>query len=191
MTGLNPGAGSEIAGSIDRETSDAILRCVAELSGLAPQISSVGAPTGAKDLEVFVISPDGRAITTEDPDLVEVTVGQVNRELIAEAVRDVQAQQPGVPPNPRQRIQVPTTGGPYATSRSDVRGLELIGDPKALGVALRPIRVANLSRNAEANLDTGEIYGAFAAGGTLLYLTVPVLIEIARPHLTGVPEAQA
>jgi hypothetical protein len=98
MTGLNPRAGSEIAGSIDRVTSDAILRRVAELSGLAPQISSMGAPTGAKDLEVFVISPDGRAITTEDTDLVEVAVGQVDRELIAEAVRDVQAQQPDVPP---------------------------------------------------------------------------------------------
>ena len=43
MTGLNPRARSENAGWIDRATSDAILCRVAELSGLAPQISSVGA----------------------------------------------------------------------------------------------------------------------------------------------------
>lgn len=106
-------------------------------------------------------------------------------------MRHVHAQQPGVPPNPRQRIQVPTTGGPYATSRSDVRGLELVGDPKALRVALGPIRVEDVSRNADARLDTDEMYAAFAAGGTLLYMTVPVLIEIAHPHLIGVVEAEA
>jgi hypothetical protein len=191
MTGSSPRAGSETVGSIDRATSDAILRRVAELNGLAPQISSVGAPTGARDLEVFVISADGRAITMENPDLIEVTAEQVDRELIAEAVRVVQAQQPGVPPNPQQTIQVPTTGGPYATSRSDVRGLQLVGDPKALRVALGPIRAEGVSHDADARLDTGEMYGPFAAGGTLLSLSVPVVIEIAHPHLIGVVEAQA
>jgi hypothetical protein len=51
--------------------------------------------------------------------------------------------------------------------------------------------VEDVSRNADARLDTDEMYGSFAAGGTLLYLTVPVLIEIAHPHLIGVAEAQA
>jgi hypothetical protein len=190
MTGSNLRAGFENLGSIDRAASDAILRRVAELSRLAPQINLAGAPTVATDLDVFVISPDGRAITTEDPDLIEVTAEQVDRELIAEAMLGVQALQPGVPPNPRQRIRVPTTGGPYATSRSDVRGLELVGDPKALRVALGPIRVGGVSRDADARLDTGEMYRAFVAGGTLLCLSVPVVIEIAHPHLIGVVEAQ-
>jgi hypothetical protein len=186
----SPRARSENVGSIDRATSDAILGRVAALSGLTAQISSVAAPTGATDLEVFVISRDGRGITTEDPDLIDVTAEQVGRELVAEVVRRIQAQQPGIPPNPRHTIKVPRTGGPYATSRSDVRGLELVGDPNALRVALGPIRVERISRDADVMLDTGEMYRAFAAGGTLLSLRAPLVIQIAHPHLIGVAEAQ-
>lgn len=189
-TWSDPRAGSENATRIDQATSEAILRRVAEVSGLAPQISLVAAPAEATGVEVFVISPNGRAITTEDPDLIDVTAEQVARELTAEAVRVVQAQHQGVPPNPRQRIQVPTTGGPYATSRPDVRGLELVGDQKALLVALGPITVEGISHDADARLDTGEIYHAFAAGGTLLRLSVPVVISIVHPHLIGVAEVR-
>ena len=72
-----------------------------------------------------------------------------------------------------------------------MRGLQLQGDLKALRVALGPVRVEGVSREADVRCDTGETYHAYQVGGMVLYLHVPALIEIVHPNLIGVIETPA
>jgi hypothetical protein len=85
---------------------------------------------------------------------------------------------------------VPTTRQPYAQDRPDVRGLKLVGDPHALRVVLGPVETDAVSGETEVELDSGGTYNAFMAGGAVIRLRIPVVIEIAHPNLIGVPVAE-
>ena len=179
------------AQTLDNETAAEILRRAARHSRLSPQFSASGSGLTNQEILAYVISPEGEPITLESEELVEAASVQLARELIAECVRLVQAQQLSVPGSPQHEIPVPTTGQPHAQDRSDVRGLKLVGDHRALRIALGPIELGDVSGQAQVERDTGELYGAFAAGGTVIRLRTPTLIEIAHPNLIGVRSAQA
>ncbi len=172
------------AHSLDHETAAAILVRAAEHSVLTPQISPSGSAL-PHELLAFVISADGRPLTIEHPDLIDRAGAQVARELMAEAVRLVKAQQVSIPAHPQQEIAVPVTGQPYAADRPDVRGLKLVGDPHGLRAALGPVELDTASSEAMVERDTGETYNAGQVGGLIFRLRIPALIEIARPNLVG------
>jgi hypothetical protein len=172
--------------SLDRQTGRAILDRAAELSRLLPQVSTTSAPGLEDDLFAYVIRPQGRQLTVAEPELVEVAAGQVARELIAEVIRRVQAQQQSVPGQWQQEIEVPYTGQPFATDRPDVRGMRLVGDPHGLRISLGGVEVDDVSRETQAVCDNGSVYNAFVAGGAVVRLRVRTRIEIVSPNLIGV-----
>jgi hypothetical protein len=174
---------------MDRETVAEVLRIAAKQSGLSPQISPAGSSWSQQEIFAYVISPNGEPIALDNRELVEAAGRQVARELIAEVVRAVQSQQRSAPQRPQREIQVPIAGQPYSQDRPDVRGLKLVGDPHAVRVILGPAEAVAVSGETEVERDSGGVYNAFMAGGTVIRLRVAVLIEVAHPNLIAVVPA--